>query len=141
MRQLFSGTRAVLLPVLAMLLTGAASVWAASVEDSIIERIKPVGSLCVEGEPCAAALQTAASGPRSAEEVYNSGCASCHASGAAGAPKFRNADDWASRLGAGLETLYANSINGIRGMPPRGVCPTCSDDEVKAAVDYMIEGL
>ncbi len=139
MGQFFSGIRRVWLPVLALVLTGAA--WAASIEDGIIDRIKPVGSLCVEGEPCAAALQTAASGPRSAEEVYNTGCAACHASGAAGAPKFRDATDWASRLGAGLDTLYANSINGIRGMPARGVCPTCSDDEVKAAVDYMIEGL
>ena len=139
MGQFFSSIRTMWLPVLALVVTGAA--WATSIEDGIIDRIKPVGSLCIEGEACAAALQTAASGPRSAEDVYNTGCAACHASGAAGAPKFRNAGDWAARLGKGLDTLYANSINGIGAMPARGVCATCSDDEVKAAVDYMIEGL
>lgn len=114
---------------------------AGSIEDGIVSRIHAVGTVCIEGQDCAKALTVAAAGPRSAEEVYNKGCLACHTSGAAGAPKFRNADDWSGRLAIGLEALYSNAINGKGAMPARGLCPNCSDDEVKAAVDYMIEGL
>ncbi len=114
---------------------------AGSVEDGIVSRIHAVGSICIEGEDCAKALTVAAAGPRSAEDVYNKGCLACHASGAAGAPKFGIAADWTARLALGTELLYSNAINGKGAMPARGLCPNCSDDEVKAAVDYMIEGL
>ena len=114
---------------------------AGSIEDGIVSRIHAVGSVCIEGEDCAKVITVAAAGPRSAEEVYNKGCLACHTSGAAGAPKFRNADDWSGRLAIGMEALYSNAINGKGAMPARGLCPNCSDDEVKAAVDYMIEGL
>ena len=109
-------------------------------DNGIAERIKAVGTVCVEGESCADNLTIASAGPKSGEEVYKT-CAACHASGAAGAPKYRNADDWAGRLSAGLDTVYANAINGKGAMPAKGLCMSCSDDEVKAAVDHMIEGL
>ncbi len=121
--------------------TFSALIQAGAVEDRIIERISAVGSVCIEGEDCAKSLTVAAAGPKSAEEVYNTGCLACHASGAAGAPKFRHAADWTERLAGGMESIYANAINGKGGMPAKGLCPTCSDDEIKAAVDYMIEGL
>jgi len=114
---------------------------AGSVEDGIAERIQPVGSVCIKGDNCAKNLTVAATGPKSGEEVYNGSCLACHASGAAGAPKFRNADDWAGRLTAGLDVLYASAISGKGGMPAKGLCMTCSDEELKAAVDHMIEGL
>jgi cytochrome c5 len=111
-------------------------------EDALIERIKPVGTVCVEGDDCAKSLTVAQAGAaRSAEEIYNTGCLACHATGAAGAPKFRDAADWEPRLAAGKEALYGNAINGKGGMPPKGLCPACSDDEIKSVVDYMIEGL
>ncbi len=114
---------------------------AGSVEDSIAERIKPVGTVCVAGEECAKGLTVASAGAKSGEEVYNTSCLACHASGAAGAPKFRNAGDWAARLTAGLESNYANAIGGKGAMPAKGLCMSCSDDEIKAAVDHMIKGL
>ena len=126
--------------MLAATLTSAV-LQAGSVEDGIVSRIHAVGSICIEGEDCAKALTVAAAGPRSAEDVYNKGCLACHASGAAGAPKFGIAADWTARLALGTELLYSNAINGKGAMPARGLCPNCSDDEVKAAVDYMIEGL
>ena len=126
--------------MLAATLTSAV-LQAGSVEDGIVSRIHAVGSICIEGEDCAKALTVAAAGPRSAEDVYNKGCLACHTSGAAGAPKFRIAADWTARLALGTELLYSNAINGKGAMPARGLCPNCSDDEVKAAVDYMIEGL
>lgn len=109
-------------------------------DNGIADRIKAVGTVCVEGESCADNLTLAAAGPKSGEEVYKT-CAACHASGAAGAPKYRNADDWTGRLSAGLDTVYANAINGKGAMPAKGLCMSCSDDEIKAAVDHMIEGL
>lgn len=112
-----------------------------AVEDGIAARIQAVGNVCIEGEECAKALTVAAAGPRSDEDIYNTGCLACHTSGAAGAPKFRNAADWSARLSQGLDTVYANAINGKGGMPAKGLCPTCSDDEIKSVVDYMIEGL
>ncbi len=125
--------------VMLALLGSAYSV--AGVEEGIAGRIAKVGSVCVEGDDCAKTLTLASAGPRSGEEIYNTSCLACHASGAAGAPKFRNSDDWSPRLAAGLESVYANAINGKGAMPPKGMCMTCSDDEIKATVDYMIEGL
>lgn len=126
--------------VLGLILVSPFSV-ANSVEDGIAGRIAKVGSVCIEGDACAANLTVAAAGPQSAEDVYNSFCMGCHASGAAGAPKFRDAESWAPRLSAGLESMYANSISGKGAMPPKGLCMSCSDEEIKATVDYMIEGL
>ena len=114
---------------------------AGTVEDGIISRIQAVGDICIEGYACAEALVAAPTGPRSAEEVYNSGCMACHTSGAAGAPTFRDAAAWSTRLAKGLDTLYSNAINGIGAMPAKGLCPSCSDEEIEIAVDYMLEGI
>ena len=112
-------------------------------DHNIADRISKVGSLCVEGQECkapVAAAPAAASGPRSGADVYNTACAACHGTGAAGAPKMGDAGAWAPRIDKGLETLLNNAINGINGMPPRGLCMDCSDDELKAAVGHMVEG-
>jgi len=112
---------------------------ALGVAASMEERLKPEGSLCMSGDPCAAAVvASASSGPRSGEDVYTSKCSSCHATGAAGAPKFGDAGAWAPRIGKGDETLYTNAIGGFNGMPAKGLCFDCSDDEIKGAVDHMV---
>lgn len=76
------------------------------------------------------------------KEVYDAACFICHASGVAGAPKFGDAANWAPRVEKGMETLYEHSIKGFMGenglMPPKGGRPDFSDDDVKAAVDYMV---
>lgn len=109
--------------------------------ESLEDRIKPIGEICKAGDPCAAAaVATAASGPRTGEQVYSSACGTCHASGAAGAPKLGDAADWTGRLEErGLDTLYTHAIDGYNGMPAKGLCMDCSDDEIKVAVDYMVD--
>jgi cytochrome c5 len=78
------------------------------------------------------------SGP-TPEQTYTRYCFSCHAAGIAGAPKVGNAEQWAPRIAKGTEALLATSIAGIPpGMPPRGLCSQCSDEELAAAIDYMI---
>ncbi|MBE0599149.1 MAG: cytochrome c5 family protein [Desulfuromonadales bacterium] len=77
------------------------------------------------------------------QQVYQSSCASCHDQGVAGAPVRGNQEQWAARLEKGYEALVTSSINGYTGemgvMPPRGGNPNLSDEEVAAAVAYMME--
>lgn len=76
------------------------------------------------------------------KSVYGRVCAMCHASGAAGAPKPGNQAEWAPRIAQGNDTLYKHAIVGFTGakgmMPARGGNATLTDNEVKAAVDYMV---
>jgi cytochrome c5 len=114
----------------------------ASVEDEIRARIAPVGDVCVSGEDCgesAAPAQTASSGPRSGSEVYGAACAACHDTGAAGAPVKGNASAWEPRIEKGLDTLVTHAINGFNAMPAKGGCSSCSDEEIKLAVEHIIE--
>lgn len=101
-------------------------------DDAIKERIKPVGSVHVAG-----AAAAASAGAMSGEDVYNKACVACHAAGVLGAPRLNNAADWAPRLDNGFDTVLSNAINGINAMPPRGTCASCSDDDIKAAIEYM----
>ena len=75
------------------------------------------------------------------EAVYKKTCKMCHAKGMAGAPKMGDAAAWKDRIAQGMDTLYTHSIKGFKGkgmMPPKGGNTKLSDDEVKAAVDYMV---
>lgn len=111
-----------------------------SQKKAIEERIKPVGSVCLEGDSsCGGAVAAAASGPRSGEDVYNASCMACHATGAGGAPKIGDVADWGNRRSKGVDTLHRHAIDGFNAMPAKGLCMTCSDDEVIAAVDFMLE--
>lgn len=114
--------------------------WAAD-STSLEERIAPVGKTCMAGDPCAASLQVAAAAgeARSGVDVYDSKCATCHTTGAAGAPKTGDVAGWASRLEKGMAVLHENAIKGFNGMPAKGLCFDCSDAEIIAAVDHMVE--
>lgn len=72
------------------------------------------------------------------EKIYTANCISCHGAGVLGAPKFGDKALWEPRIAKGMETLYTNSINGINMMPARGGNAALKDDEMKAAVDYMV---
>jgi len=112
---------------------------AAMDDESIRERTKPVGSVCVEGEECGSATASVAAGPRDPEELYGAVCAGCHNTGAIGAPKLGDATDWSARLEKGFDTVVANAINGINAMPARGTCASCSDEDITNAVQYMVD--
>ncbi len=107
------------------------------------QRIKPVGGNCMVGDnTCGGAAAVASSGPRSGEDVYNAACMACHATGAAGAPVYGDVAGWADRLAKGTDVLHDSGVNGLAGtgMIAKGGCMNCTDEEVMAAVDYMIAG-
>jgi cytochrome c5 len=97
-----------------------------------------------------AGQQPSVRGPLSEEEAYegkpNEGgrelymvrCGTCHNTGLNGAPKIGDKLAWQPRIEQGKETLYDHAINGIRNMPPKGGFPSLKDEQVKAAVDFMV---
>ena len=159
-RSLFMVRRSLILSVC---LTGSllgtaystASFAADNSREAIAERLKPVGELCLKGEACAG--DASAASPQQAdtadgrqsntssaidgEKVYGGICMACHTAGAAGAPRLGEAADWEARLSKGTETLYTHAIEGFNAMPAKGGNPALSDDEVKAAVDYLLDSV
>ncbi len=111
------------------------------VDNSILERIKPVGEVRVDTSTMVASAESTETAERSGEEIYNSKCAGCHNSGIMGAPKYAALADWSSRIDLGLDKLTASAIAGKGGMPARGTCMDCSDNEIKVTVKYMLDSL
>lgn len=77
------------------------------------------------------------------ESVYKNTCTLCHRVGSGGAPRLGDREDWESRIAReGKEVLYRRAIKGYRGskgfMPARGSNARLSENEVRAAVDYMV---
>jgi len=75
------------------------------------------------------------------EQKYMASCFACHSTGAAGAPKVGDgmAVEWEPRLEKGLDAVVANTVNGLNTMPAKGLCFDCTDDDLRAIVQYMIE--
>ena len=88
----------------------------------------------------AAACSESGSPQRSAgEDVYNRSCISCHGAGVAGAPVPGDTDAWSPRLAGGREALLRSVKEGMPpGMPPKGMCMSCTDEDLAAAVDFML---
>ncbi len=116
-------------------------------DKAIASRIEPVAKLNT-GDPIQppapkkAAASAGGGETRGGEAVFNSACTACHTAGIAGAPKVGDPAAWGPRIEKGLDTLVKHAINGFNGetgvMPPRGTCGTCSDAELKNAVEYMV---
>ena len=77
--------------------------------------------------------------PRSGGTVYNTICKACHDAGVAGAPKTGDKAAWAARIAPGLEALLTSAANGKNAMPARGGAADLTDDELKAAGEYLVE--
>ncbi len=75
-----------------------------------------------------------------AEQVYQATCFACHGTGAAHSPEVGDQIEWEIRLEKGMDTLVQNTISGLNGiMPPRGLCASCSDEQLKAIVEFMVQ--
>ena len=110
----------------------------------VVDRIKPVGKVEIaSAETAVAAAAPAptadgAAGGADGEAIYGKSCVACHATGAAGAPKLGDKGAWEPRIAQGMEALLQAAINGKNAMPPRGTCATCSDDDLKAVIEFML---
>jgi cytochrome c5 len=100
-----------------------------------------------EAAPAAAPAETAPSGAvgvdlAKGEDVYTKSCSTCHGMGIAGAPKVGDAAAWEARIAQGEQTLLDHAINGYQGsagyMPAKGGFAFLSDEDVAAAVAYMV---
>jgi cytochrome c5 len=122
-----------------------------AVQAAIDERIKPVGRVLLMGDAeLAAAAAAAVATPTpvatvmTGPQVYNAACIVCHQPpGLSGAPPIGDVAAWAPRLAQGMDTLYRHALEGLQGtagfMPPKGGRVDLSDDEIRAAVDYLVE--
>jgi len=81
--------------------------------------------------------------PRTGAAVYEADCANCHGGGFGGfftgAPKTGDREDWSSLMPKGVDGLTATTLAGIGKMDPRGGCALCTDVEIRAAVEYMLQ--
>jgi cytochrome c5 len=144
----------------------------AAAQQSIEDNVRPVGQVCLAGQPCvgttagsaataAVAASTSIVAPveEIAEEVveeavevvasatevaafdvestYQMSCFACHGTGAAGAPILGDAEAWAPRMEKGMDAVMANVVNGVNAMPPKGLCFTCTDEDLATLVTYM----
>lgn len=75
------------------------------------------------------------------ERIYNQACFACHNFGVAGSPKFGDKAAWAPYMAAGVDAMIANSITGKGGMPARGGLASASDEDIAAAVHYIVQGI
>lgn len=89
-------------------------------------------------EPAAAPV-AAAPVAAPGEEVYQKACAACHAEGVAGAPKTGDIEGWKARIEKGPEALVQAAIAGVGTMPAKGGMAELTDEEVAAAVNFIIE--
>ncbi len=119
--------------------------------EAVNERISPVARVALLGdeELAAAAAAVAAppastAAPLSGPQVFNEACYLCHAPpGVPGAPLVGDRSAWEARIAQGLSVLQEHALSGFQGqaglMPPKGGRVDLSDDEVRSAVEYMVE--
>ena len=101
-------------------------------------------ALAIEGAAAPAAPAAAAAVSTtvlSGADVYKSTCATCHATGVGGAPKYGDKPAWAARLAQGMTVLHEHALKGLTGkagvMPAKGGRPDLADQSVINAVDYL----
>jgi len=72
------------------------------------------------------------------KETYEKVCKACHEAGVSGAPKIGDTESWGIRAQKGEGVLIQHALNGLNAMPAKGGCVTCTDDEIKAGVSYLM---
>lgn len=107
-------------------------------------RVRPIllACFCLATTTIATAADESTSA-RSGEAVFEAHCANCHTGGFGGfftgAPKIGKKKAWKSLAPKGVDALTASTIAGTEKMPPRAECAACTDDELRAAVEYILE--
>lgn len=117
--------------------------------EQIAQRTKPIGRVVLASSASTVSVPTPAAEPKPAAAatqgigatIYAQACFACHATGAANAPKIDDRAAWAPRIAQGIDRLLQTAIHGKGAMPPRGTCASCSDEDLRAAIHYMLDQL
>lgn len=119
---------------------------------TVVQNTAPIGKVRLAGDiaedektPLIVA-ESSANQPAVADigkTTYQGICVACHGSGIPNIPQLGDVADWTARIEQGNEILYDRAINGYTGasgmpMPAKGGNPALTDEEVKAAVDYIV---
>ncbi|WP_144656743.1 c-type cytochrome [Achromobacter dolens] len=88
--------------------------------------------------PAPAPQQAAAVNP-AGEKLYKSVCFACHATGVANAPKFGDKAAWDPYIKTGMDAMVKVAMQGKPPMPPKGGAANASEDDIRAAVQYMVD--
>lgn len=95
--------------------------------------------LLLMGGIATAAMAQPADDPDVGAAVYNKACKMCHATGMMNAPRLGDRDAWVERIAKGRAALLESTLSGLNRMPARGGCTACSEDELSAALAYLLE--
>lgn len=94
-----------------------------------------------ETDAAVAAAEPAAAEPKmSGEQVFKKYCFACHMTGAANAPKVGDVAAWEPRIAKGMDALLMSAMQGVpnTAMMPSGGCNSCSEEELMAAIEFMV---
>ncbi|MGE8616615.1 MAG: c-type cytochrome [Achromobacter spanius] len=86
-----------------------------------------------------AAPQQAAAVNPAGEKLYKSVCFACHATGVANAPKFGDKAAWEPYIKTGMDAMVKVAMQGKPPMPPKGGAANASEEDIRAAVQYMVD--
>lgn len=108
--------------------------------DFMLAQVRPGAATSAVAAPLPAAAVTAQAPTEGGKgrNVYQSACAACHTTGAAGAPKLGDGAAWAPRIKTGITALHTNALKGKGAMPPKGGNASLADADVRAAVDFIV---
>jgi len=112
--------------------------------EACMSNCKDPSTIAITSEPAKTEIADApapvveAAAASAGEAIYQQACAVCHAAGLADAPIPGDAGAWPERLAQGRDTLLASALEGKGSMPPKGGQTQLSDEDVAAAVDFII---
>ena len=134
-------------------------------DQSAEENLAPISKLCLAGEDCVGAKVNEAAAPVAAapasveaapepvaepvqiaqaddgfdlQATYQMFCFACHSTGLSGAPLPGDVEAWAPRMEKGREEIIEIMNRGLNAMPPKGLCMTCTDDQLWELSQYMV---
>ncbi len=134
-------------------------------DQSAEENLAPIAKLCLAGEDCVGAKVSQAAEAVVAPEpvaepapapvaapvqiaqaddgfdlqgTYQIFCFACHSTGLSGAPLPGDAEAWGPRMEKGREEIIEIMNRGLNAMPPKGLCMTCTDDQLWELSQYMV---
>ncbi|MDF8360696.1 c-type cytochrome [Achromobacter anxifer] len=117
----------------------AAPAPAAAAPAAAVAVAAPAAAAPAPAAPAAAPQAAAATVNPAGEKLYKSVCFACHATGVANAPKFGDKAAWDPYIKTGMDAMVKVAMQGKPPMPPKGGAANASEDDIRAAVQYMVD--